>query len=118
MKIKQDSELIGCRIGVNNISDNVMEGYHPHGKQGKFLFSGGKGGPTGKIAYQKNVLSHQFQNEWSRHEKQEKMSQISNNARGQLDFADKENGTKKVHRVWWTYFLKISKRLSTIHSDV
>ena len=53
MKIKQDSELIGCRIGLNNISDDAMEGYHRHGKQGKFLFSGGKGGPTGKTEYQK-----------------------------------------------------------------
>ena len=63
MKIKQNPELIGCRIGLNNISDDVKEGYHRHGNQGKFLFSGGKGGPTGKIEYQKNVLRQQFQNE-------------------------------------------------------
>ena len=30
LRSKQDSELIGRRIGLNNISDDVMEGYYRH----------------------------------------------------------------------------------------
>ena len=68
-KAKSDSEAIGINCSLGNFSDNVMEGYHKLGKQGKFNFSGGKTGPTGKREYQESVLEQQFVNAWFRADK-------------------------------------------------
>ena len=117
MKIKQDSELIGCRIGLHNISDDVVEDHHLHGKQGKFLFSGGKGGPTGKIEYQKSVLRQQFQNEWLRHENKKRCHKLAIMQGDTFNLHTRKMAQKKSTG-YVDLFLKSLKRLSTIYSDV
>ena len=68
-KATSDSEAIGINCSLGNFSDKIMEGYHKLGKQGKFSFSGGKTGPTGKREYQERVLEQQFVNAWFRADK-------------------------------------------------
>ena len=82
---KADGKLIGldnCSIG--NISDSVMEGAHKPWKQGKYTFSGGRSGPTGRHDYQKQVITRQFINEWVRAETNE--MRPSSITRRQLEF--------------------------------
>ena len=45
------------------ISDATMQTAHKQPKQGKILFSGGRGGPADIIEYRKCVLIQLFQNE-------------------------------------------------------
>ena len=45
-----------------------MEGAHKKAKQGKYLFSGGKSGKTGKQEYQERVIKQQLLSEWFRSE--------------------------------------------------
>ena len=41
-----------------------MEEAHKKAKQGKFIFSGGKSGITGKREYQERVIEKQILNKW------------------------------------------------------
>ena len=70
-KALDDAELIGLSCSLRNFSDSVMEGLHKSGKQGKYQFSGGRSGRTGKLEYQRRVLEQQFLNECFRSERTE-----------------------------------------------
>ena len=48
-----------------------MEGVHKRAKQGKYLFSRGKAGKTGKEDFQRRVITQQFLKEWFRGESTE-----------------------------------------------
>ena len=70
-KALNDAELIGLPSSLGNFSDSVMEGLHKSGKQGKYLFSGGRSGRTGKLEYHRRVLKQQFLTECIRSERTE-----------------------------------------------
>ena len=48
-KALDDAELTGLPCSLGNFSDSVMEGLHKSSKQGKYQFSGGRSGRTGKL---------------------------------------------------------------------
>lgn len=48
-----------------------METKHKEAKQGNYIYSGGRAGETGKIDYQRRVLTQQFCHEWASIEHQE-----------------------------------------------
>ena len=49
-----------------------METKHKEAKQGNYIYSCGRTGETGKIDYEKRVLTQQFCHEWASVENQEK----------------------------------------------
>ena len=61
---KKDAELTGLPCSLVHFSDSLTEGAHKRAKQGKFIFSGGKSGKTGKRKYQERVIEQQILNEW------------------------------------------------------
>lgn len=65
-KALQDGHLVGLPLSLRNFSDSIMETKHKEGKQGNYIYSGGKTGESGKAEYQKRVLQQQFCNEWIR----------------------------------------------------
>ena len=73
-----------------------MEGAHKRAKQGKFIFSGGRLGKTGKTDYQKRVIEQQFLNEWFRGESTEMKNSAKRSVNRQLDFENEavENQNK------------------------
>ena len=68
---KADAPPAELPCGLSHFSDSVIEGAHKRAKQGKFIFSGGRLGKTGKTDYQKRVIEQQFHNEWFRGESTE-----------------------------------------------
>lgn len=48
-----------------------METKHKEAEQGNYIYSGGRAGETGKIDYQRRVLTQQFCHEWASIEHQE-----------------------------------------------
>ena len=75
-----------------------MEGLHKQGKQGKYQFSGGRSGKTGKVDHQKRVLEQQFLNEWFRSESNEVRLSNANaaeNDKKENDSQQSENTVRK-----------------------
>ena len=72
-KAKSDSRASGINCFLGNFSDRIMEGNYNLGKQGRFNFSGGKTGPTGKRECQELFLEQQFVNEWFRVDKKDRV---------------------------------------------
>lgn len=62
-KALADGEEVGLPVTLEHISDATMETAHKRPKEGNFLFSGGRDGPTDVLEYQKCVLTQLFQNE-------------------------------------------------------
>lgn len=76
-KALHDGKLVGLPLSLRNFSDGLMETKHKEGKQGNYIYSGGKTGESGKVEYQKRVIEQQFCNEWIRistHEDNERTS--------------------------------------------
>ena len=95
---KADAQLAELPCGLGHFSDSVMEGAHKRAKQGKFIFSGGRLGKTGKTDYQKRVIEQQFLNEWFRGESTEMKNSAKRSVNRQLDFENEavENQTKVI----------------------
>lgn len=71
-KALTDAALSGLPLTLHNFNDSVMETKHKEAKQGNDIYSGGRVGETGKIKYQKRVLTQQFCHEWASVENREK----------------------------------------------
>ena len=71
-KALKDAALSGLPLTLHNFNDGVMETKHKEAKQGTDIYSGGRVGETGKIKYQKWVLTQQFCHEWASVENREK----------------------------------------------
>ena len=71
-KALKDAALSGLPLTLHNFNDSVMETKHKEAKQGNYIYSGGRVGETGKIEYQKRVLTQQFCHEWASVENREK----------------------------------------------
>ena len=71
-KALKDAALSGLPLTLRNFNDSIMETKHKEAKQGNYIYSGGRVGETGKIEYQKRVLTQQFCHEWASVEKREK----------------------------------------------
>jgi len=71
-KALKDAALSGLPLTLHNFNDSIMETKHKEAKQGNYIYSGGRAGETGKIDYQKRVLTQQFCHEWASVENREK----------------------------------------------
>ena len=71
-KAHKDAALSGLPFTLRNFNDSIMETKHKEAKQGNYIYSGGRAGETGKIDYQKRVLTQQFCHEWASVENREK----------------------------------------------
>ena len=71
-KALKDGALSGLPLTLHNFNDSIMETKHKEAKQGNYIYSGGRAGETGKIDYQKRVLTQQFCHEWASVENREK----------------------------------------------
>lgn len=71
-KALKDAALSGLPLTLHNFSDSIMETRHKDAKQGNYIYSGGRTGETGKIDYQRRVLTQQFCHEWASVENREK----------------------------------------------
>ena len=89
---KNDSELVGLSCGLGHFSDSLMEGAHKKAKQGKYLFSGGKSGKTGKQEYQERVIEQQLLSEWFRSESNQNKKLCKKSVNKQLNF-DQESAS-------------------------
>ena len=61
---RKDGELTGLPCSLAQFSDSLMEGPHKRARKGKFIFSGGNLGKTGKREYQERVIEQQILNGW------------------------------------------------------
>ena len=71
-KALKDAALSGLPLTLCNFNDSIMETKHKEAKQGNYIYSSGRVGETGKIDYQKRVLTQQFCQEWASVENREK----------------------------------------------
>jgi len=71
-KALKDAALSGLLLTLCNLNDSIMETKHKEAKQGNYIYSGGRAGETGKIDYQKRVLTQQFCHAWTSVENREK----------------------------------------------
>ena len=71
-KALKDAALSGLPLSLHNFNDSIMETRHKDAKQGNYIYSGGRTGATGKIEYQRRVLTQQFCHEWASVENREK----------------------------------------------
>ena len=71
-KALKDATLSGLPLSLHNFNDSCMETRHKDAKQGNYIYSGGRTGETGKIDYQRRVLTQQFCHEWASVENREK----------------------------------------------
>lgn len=71
-KALKDAALSGLPLTLRNFNDSIMETKHKEAKQGNYIYSSGRVGETGKIDYQKRVLTQQFCHEWASVENREK----------------------------------------------
>jgi len=59
-KARKDAALSGLPLTLRNFNNSIMETKQKEAKQGNYIYSGGRAGETGKIDYQKRVLTQQF----------------------------------------------------------
>ena len=71
-KALKDAALSGLPLTLRNFNDSNMETKHKEAKQGNYIYSSGRVGDTGKIDYQKRVLTQQCCHEWASVENREK----------------------------------------------
>jgi hypothetical protein len=90
-KALNDARTVGLPLTLSNFSDATMETAHKTGKQGNFLFSGGRDGAISKYQYQKQVISRQFENELLLMVNRESTPQKSSSAKA----ARKEESSRK-----------------------
>ena len=64
-KALKDAALSGLPLTLCSFNDSTMETKHKETKQGNYIYSSGRVGETGKIDYQKRVLTQQFCHEWA-----------------------------------------------------
>lgn len=98
-KALKDAELVGVPLSLNNFNDGIMETKHKEGKQGNYIYSGGKTGETGKVEYQKRVIEQQFCNEWVRITRKEENVNTSSACKAQRKSGEVPNFQKKKQEV-------------------
>lgn len=98
-KALKDAELVGVPLSLNNFNDGIMETKHKEGKQGNYIYSGGKTGETGKVEYQKRVIEQQFCNEWVRITRKEENVNTSSACKAQRKSGEVTNYQKKKQEV-------------------
>ena len=89
-------------LTLRNFNDSIMETKHKEAKQGNFIYSGGRAGETGKIDYQKRVLTQQFCHEWASVQNREKKgnSYSSDSKVHKKENKDLPKHLKKKKMVW------------------
>ena len=87
---------------LHNFNDSIMETKHNEAKQGNYIYSCGEAGETGKIDYQKRVLTQQSCHECASVESREKKG-CSYSSDSKVNKKENENLTKHVKKkkmVW------------------
>jgi len=95
-----------------------METKHKEAKQGNYIYSCGRTGETGKIDYEKRVLTQQFCHEWASVENQEKKgcsySSDSKVHKKENEDLPKHLKKKKMTRLLYAPYLHIKRCLSRL----
>lgn len=91
---RQDGELVGLPISLQNFSDGLMETAHKDTKFGTMRFSNGRTGPTTEEQYQKLILSQQIMNNIMQMKNRESIPTTSSSAKIKRKLKSEENSQK------------------------
>ena len=96
-KALKDATLSGLPLSLHNFNDGIMETRHKDAKQGNYIYSGGRTGETGKIDYQRRVLTQQFCHEWASVENREKKG-CSYSSDSKVHKQESQDSTKQLKK--------------------